>query len=191
MAKSGTKPSEPTIDSDSTTLSTRFTAKQREVLEQAAVILNCSPAKLIREAALERSVDVINASGNAGTTLRSLAEKALRQLINPVVELRWPALGPGFESVIETMRMRDWDTLDTIEQQSIAESHRDEEVGSLQVKPVILDSSDAHQIHSALQTCPTEFVRMMLQQWEAVEHGGQHYQPKLSAKDLMAAEGDL
>jgi hypothetical protein len=155
------------------------------------VILNCSPAKLIREAALERSVDVINASGNPGTTLRSLAEKALQQLINPVVELRWPAAGPGVDTIVETMRLKDWENLDPGEQQQIAEKYMDEEVGRLQVKPVLMNSSDIHQIHSAFRTCPTEFVKIMLEYWEGVEHGGQCYQPKLSVRDLMRGEIEL
>src|SRR5690349_14814382 len=123
-----------TPDADSVTLSARFTPKQREVLEQAAAILNCKPAKLIREASLQRAADVVNASGHAGTTLRTLARKALQPMINPLLECRWRGRSREIEDIVEYHTTSAWDAMEIYEQHHIADSHHDEPVYPMEMR---------------------------------------------------------
>lgn len=188
MAAGATRDVGERAEADTTTLSTRFTAKQREVLEQAATILNCRSAKLIREATLQRAADVINASGHAGVTLRALAHKALQPMVNPLVEIRWKFPHPEDSDTVEEMSLESWEALSEEEQRDLAS--REPGSHSMEVRPVRPDPNEVRQIRMALKTCPTEFARMMVEQWESVESGGQRYQPKITAAELLGGEGE-
>src|SRR5688500_5318326 len=107
---------------ESTTLSTRFTARQREILEQAAGVLNCSPAKLIREATLQRAADVVNASGRANATLRRLAHKALQPMVNPLVDVCLQSQHEELDRV-ERMTLDAWERMSDDERMGLMQEH--------------------------------------------------------------------
>ncbi|MCX5659616.1 MAG: hypothetical protein NTW19_07825 [Planctomycetota bacterium] len=179
-----------TNDSESVALSTRFSAKQREVLEEAATILNVAPAKLIREAALERSVDVINAGGASGATLRLLAERFLQPILNPSVHLRRSHLHGDEPDKIERRRLDDWNSQSDAEKAFEDRYMEEQGYGKAHVTTVKPDGAELNQIKTALKSCRTEFARILLETWDTVEGGDGAYEPKVSVEDVLSGEAE-
>jgi uncharacterized protein (DUF1778 family) len=71
---------------DTTTVSTRFDDKQKELLEEAAKAADCTVAKFVRDAALQKAVAVVNASGPSEVRLRQLAEKLVNHIYAATAE---------------------------------------------------------------------------------------------------------
>jgi uncharacterized protein (DUF1778 family) len=72
---------------DTTTVSTRFDDKQKELLEDAATAANCTVSKFVRDAALQKAVAVLNASGASEVRLRQLAKMLVSHLYAAEAEL--------------------------------------------------------------------------------------------------------
>jgi hypothetical protein len=189
MAKAFDKRSEST-DADSMPLSTRFTSKQKAAIEQAAAIVNCTPAKLVREASLRRAADVINASGNARNPLRELAKRTLHYVVNPRVEIRWISEIEGQPDEIEFMTVRHWESLDVDELQADYQHHQSRGYTGPRVIHQRPDAAEVRQIQTAIRSCPSEFVALMLEQWDDVESGGQQYKPQVDVDELLSGESE-
>ena len=68
-----TKNKTPKEKTDTVTIGTRFDDNQKELLEEAAKAADCTVAKFVRDAALQKAVAVLNASGPSEVRLRQLA----------------------------------------------------------------------------------------------------------------------
>ena len=170
-----------TTASSTSTYSTRFDARQRELIEQAAELKQWSPAKLIREAAISRAADIVNASGSSSPTLRHLARLVAKQLDSPtVVYTTWSG-----EIGVEVPRI-DLDA--PVDDPRLADFNAKFAVAN---RP---SPDDQDQIQTALQTCGESFIQMILEAWQALETGGNVYKPKVVLGDLSdeteAAEED-
>ena len=135
-------PSEP--------VSTRVTARQKQVVDEAAQLLKMSTAKFIREAVIEKAVAVLNASGNNNDPLRELAEKLLIPALNPMVEVVWQ---PQFDEMgehVDKFRAVDWENMDPIEFQVYMDQMHDGPYGQHTVRVVRPDDIDP----SPLSWCP-------------------------------------
>lgn len=145
-------------DSGTASYATRLTPEQRAVIDRAAGEVGWSPAKFIREAAVSRAVDVVNASGASRPALRILAATALQQMMGLMLDA---------QRVAELKR------------QGALEMIEDHEP----MRPAT--SAELHQIKEAMATSGTEFLRMMLEQWDSVMSGATSYAPKVSAANLL------
>ena len=171
-----------TATSSTSTYSTRFDALQRELIEQAAELKQWSPAKLIRDSAISRAADIVNASGDSASWLRHLARLVAKQLVKPTLVFTDP-IDAGVVEVDEIdldKLMNDWCAYATNADFVLAN------------RP---SPADQDQIQTALQTCGESFIQMILEAWRALETGGDVYKPKVVLGDLSdeteAAEEDV
>ena len=153
------------------TYSTRFDARQRELIDQAAKLKQWSPAKLIREAAISRAADIVNASGNSSPTLQHLARLVAKQLVKPTLVFTDPidAVGVEVDEVDLAKLMDDWSAYATNADFVLAN------------RP---SPDDLSQIQTALRTCGESFIQMILEAWQALETGSDVYKPKVILGDL-------
>lgn len=178
----------PNSTPETSTLSTRFNARQREAVERAASIANCTPAKLIRESAVTRAAEILNTRGSAGTSLRALAAKALQPMINPVVEVEFFGGHPDHGET-RKYSIAEWDRIRSCDEGlEIREFMGRRGYEDYRVRPVRPEMHEIREIKTALGSCPSEFATYMLEQWEAVESGGQRYTPQVSAAELLSGE---
>lgn len=163
---------------DNFTYSTRVTPEQRQVIDDAASLSNCTSAKFIREAAVSRAVHVVNAHGPAKIALRRLASIAAKQLVNPSVELDIRHHHRGEES--DEKLIIDY-------REAFRRDDEDPMSGTvMKATPLRPHQSDLGDIRNALETCGTEFVRLILEQWMLAESETHRYQPARRVDDLLA-----
>jgi hypothetical protein len=175
-------------DAATTTYSTRFDSRQRELIESAAKQLNWSPARLIRDAAVRRAADIANASGSADVKLRELAGLLLNQLLNPKVEIVSLSDGPvGFEEETQIVskcdaddRMRNRDPLPPDEREGYGQVVR--------VMPIRPHDSELGQIRRALATAGTHFSDLLLQLWDSRQAAVAEYVPRVLPGELLQGE---
>ncbi len=160
-----------TAASSTSTYSTRFDARQRELIEQAAEIKKWSPAKLIRESAISRAADIVNASGDSASWLRHLARLVAKQLVKPTLVFT----DPVDAGVVEVEEI----DLDKLMSDRCAYATNADFVLANRPSP-----DDQDQIQTALQTCGESFIQMILEAWQALETGGDVYKPKVILGDL-------
>lgn len=171
------KPDEPKSES----YSTRFDAKQRELIEQAAAIAGCSPAKLIREATVRRAADIVNSE--EGVQLRALATSFLAPVLKPTVVLEcYSGHGEIEENTWEYTTHHQWSADDV--------KLGDEVSDVLGGKVEVPDYRVRAQIKTAMKACGSRFVEILLEQWAAIERGGTEYKPKVNADELLDGKGD-
>lgn len=157
--------------SSTLTYSTRFDDRQRELIDQAAKLKQWSPAKLIREAAISRAADIVNASGSSSPTLRHLARLVAKQLVKPTcIVINEPDGTTSEVPEIDLDLLRDhpgeyWS------QAMIVRANRPSQ-------------EDQDQIQAALLTCGESFIQMILEAWQALDTGGDVYKPKVVLGDL-------
>lgn len=185
----------PDNASQTTSYSTRFDTQQREIIEQAADVLGCSAAKLIRDSAVTRSVDVMNAQGGARDSLRRLASRLIRQVFNPEVELdreigHSPVDDPRKDMGVESVRIdrntaRSWGNQDEFMPEHLQKSNRVRAVRVL--RP---DDNELRQMKDAFETTGTEFIKLLLEHWGEARAGAQEYQPAIKPHSLLGMAED-
>lgn len=173
----------------STTYSTRFDPKQRELIESPAQRLNWSSARFIRDATVCRAADVVNASGFAELKLRELATTVLDQLLNPSFSVT--QLVGDLKSAHSTR------TITRFEAERYRENARqvpaDEGQWCRQVKdiePLRPHDSDLAQVRSALETAGRRFVELRVQVWNSRDAGIVEYSPTVLANQLMGDKAE-
>lgn len=176
---------------ETSTVSTRFTPAQRKAIEDAANILNCSPAQFLRDAVLMRAVDVMNSHGRRAHPLRKLADKTLIPLINPAYDI----YGVGNNDAEERKVLIDRVSMD----QYRNHEHYPEVENLMQYvrhcfhdvkyEPVTLDALEADQLRSVIRTCPVSFSTMLLEAWDATAINDHVYSPAITLDELLK-EGD-
>ncbi len=86
----------------STGYTTRLSTEQGRVVEEAARLLDVTPAKFIRDAALGRALEVVNSQGENAVALRRIAEQLADRVLNPTIRLHLEAPdGTRFEQEID------------------------------------------------------------------------------------------
>ncbi len=148
--------------------STRFSAGQRDAIDKAAAVMKWSSAKFIREAAIGRAVDVLNASGEGGE-LRRLADLLVKQLLDPKAEVECLLADESHTFMIGIEGTTDDGFMPP--------------VGS--VKTVRPRPDELEDMKVAFETCATQFVTMILEQWVPREAGRVGYKPKVSTGELL------
>ncbi len=150
---------------ETSTVGTRFESRQREVVEQAAEIAGCSPARFIRDAAIERALSVVNASGPSEFRIRKLAAMLVDHLLRA-----------------------------TVGEESDGEHTRQGVQSALYYVPNPAEGSNAgsgvdwqalREIREALNTCGTAFVRMLLDEWGGQGVQAEAYKPKIKPEDIL------
>ena len=147
------------------TVGTRFESRQREVVEQAAEIVGCSAAKFIRDAAIERALSVVNASGQSEYRLRKLAAMLIDHLLRVHIgeETDGRHTLEGVESALY----------------SVANPAEGADAkGGANLRAL-------HEIREALNTCGPAFVRMVLDEWQGQGKPAETYEPKIKAEDVL------
>ncbi len=174
-----------TDDGVTSSLSTRFESQQRELIEEAAGSLNISPAKLIREAAVRRAVDVLNASSGSRGRLRVLAREVVRQIMNPSVKYKRPKgefreMGAA-ETVVKSFMQPQ------ILDQEPPDDWPISNVDEATIEAVRPDDKCIEEIESAFASCPTEFSAMILEALSTFWRG-ESYTPKVKIDGLFGSE---
>jgi len=162
----------------STSYSTRFDAAQRKVIEQAAKLLDCSPAKLIRDAAVCRAVDVVNGSGESEIAVRSLARKLVDHVFDVTVKMVDGDVPMVESSLYHHRKLSREESLDI----------SDGECENLVSR--ICDGKALDQMRAAMETCGTEFVRILMQEWDRSGEVPPIYKPKVTADALLQGGKD-
>lgn len=93
------------------TLTTRLTAEQKELIDQAAQLQSWTPSSLVRKAAVERAAHIINTARPTKFAFGSIAERIAQQLAAPELWLEGreaPTLvdGPVYEDDEEIVAAR-------------------------------------------------------------------------------------
>lgn len=158
-------------------VSARMSAQQKELVERASEILGWSPAKLVREAAVRRAVDVINASDRAEIQLRALAARLVSQIVNPraTVTLR----DDVEERTVATVEVT------AVQGRFVAgDPHLPD--GSISDVMVLAPSpGDRLQMRTALKEAGSRFVEMLLTAWDAADGGMGEFRPQISTADML------
>jgi uncharacterized protein (DUF1778 family) len=176
------KAAEPTSTApETTTISTRLTTQHRELIEKAAGIANVSPAKFIRQAAVDRAADVINADGDSVAALRRLAQLVVEQLQNPVLVEYWDSGAPDdMDSTVEHVEFH-WQDLqgkegfDSRRAEHMALEHHGHRYMYSMPKP--LSDVDREQLHMAMRTAGSAVVQLILEQWQSAFDRPNDYRP--------------
>jgi len=161
---------------DTTAYGTRLTARQRQLIEEAAQVLDCSSAKFIRDAAVRRAADVVNASGEARTQLKALTLKLLDHILNPEVA----KLGKegGCTAVKSALYHPGLATKANVV--SMGEDPNEEWVERGQ------DYKSLRQVREVLETCGTEFIQVFLAEWEEYGKGVGDYSAKIRVSEILS-----
>lgn len=167
MGKAGSHP-EATMG---VTLSTRVDRRQREVIERAAKAVDCSPGKFVRDAAVQRAADVLNASGGAEAQLRELA----RRLVGHCFHFRIVQKGEKGKACLESGLYEPW-------QPDVETRAADERLDADWLTRQNTDAVAA--IRRALETAPTEFVRFFLEEWDRWGKVDLDYQPCVDPREV-------
>ncbi|NOX60183.1 MAG: hypothetical protein GXP29_15170 [Planctomycetes bacterium] len=178
---------QPDDDGGSSSYSTRFEPQQRELVEEAAGSLNISPAKLIREAAVRRAADVLNADSGSRGRLRVLARAVVCQIMNPSVKYQRSLKGS-----IPEMRATETVEKSYLQPQMIDEEPPDDwysssDVNESTIQAVRPDDKSIGEIESAFASCPTEFSAMILEALSTWWRG-ESYTPKVQMETLLNSE---
>lgn len=153
--------------------STRFEPTHQELVEQACRILNWTPARFIRDAAVRRAAEVINSAGPSRYSLAALAAEMVKHLKgnNGVSISRW----------IEDEKVyRHADVFDTFTDPEVGQE------GFVEAAP--LDLKVRGSIKAGMKACPSEFVRLLLEQWELSDQGADSFTPKVDLSQLRFEE---
>ncbi|HEV2292310.1 MAG TPA: hypothetical protein VGR35_00545 [Tepidisphaeraceae bacterium] len=144
-------------------------------------MLSWSPAKFIRDAAVRRAADVVNASGGAETKLQSLASILLSHVFNPRVQVT--KLDDPYDPSTQNVRVlsRDEALASRTQREFPDESYG--EVSDL--APQRPHDGDLAQIRRALESGGTRFLEILLQQWDNWARGESEYAPTVSAQELL------
>lgn len=172
---SGRKPaSAPTVN-----FSTRLSTTQAELVEQAAEIKQWSPARLLREAAVTRAWNIVNARPSEAL-LRDLAGVISRQILDPRAKYSWfrdpDDHGEAELSFLSPDYVRPLDDEDLVQ------------YGPPRVRRP--SDPELRQIRTALETCATEFVRMVLDEWDRIESQEGEYEPEVPGDPLLGTVVD-
>ncbi|MDX2194528.1 MAG: hypothetical protein NW201_14375 [Gemmatimonadales bacterium] len=84
--KAGSKAQDAVANEPTTTVSMRVTAEEKLIIEHAATLRGWSPAKLMRTAAVERAVNIINIEEER-FDFEGLCQKVAAQLVRPSFEI--------------------------------------------------------------------------------------------------------
>lgn len=170
-----------------TSYSTRFTPQQRQAIDDAAAQSGCSTAKFIRESAVARAVEVLNAGEDSQAVLRRLAALVSEQLHNPGIREHWRQ-GPHEEEGTTDVEWR-WDGL-TGYDRGAEKRHNDEMLDQAgfrldSVMPLRLSDEDLAEIRKALDHAGGEFLKMLLETWDNPRRNHVSFEPKLSKRGLL------
>lgn len=176
-----------------TSYSTRLTPQQRRVIDEAATQSGCSAAKFIRESAVSRAVEVLNAGEDSHSVLRRLAALVSEQLHNPGIREHWRQ-GPHDEEGTTDADWR-WDSL-TGYDRGAEKRHNDEMLSHAgftldSVMPLRLPDNDLGEIRKALDHAGSEFLKMLLETWDNPRRNDVSFEPKLSKRGLLTDDEDL
>jgi uncharacterized protein (DUF1778 family) len=160
--------SEGSESASTASYSTRFDQRQRDLIEAAAKEKQWSPAQLIREAAVSRAADILNASGTQSFALRKLAKIVSEQL-----------LAPGFERRNASGK---WETVKYSPPSE--DQHPDFEGDALPYE------DDLPQIRQALKTCGMTFGRLILEAMDGVDSSGLRYSPAVDPSELLGGHSE-
>lgn len=180
MAKKTTKKGSASAQAETFSVSTRFTDRERSLIERAAEQRNWTVAKLIREATLRRAADIINTSEGRELALSGLAAQVAKQLLEPdafVIFEEYPDApnSPTRELFIG----QEW--LVGRLQADNSYSNPVELLGYQAGQP---SDRDLEQIKSAFESCSTEFARLVLEHWKKLKLGESGYRPAVNPEDL-------
>jgi len=169
-----------TVEDGSSTLSTRFEPKQRELIEAAARLMGWSPAKLLRDAAVQRAADIVNSAGSMEHRLYSLAGQLLKQLFNPEVE---------YSVLDEELKRLDRRTV-AFNSDGIRDREQPDDVTTdvYDIHPLRPHNGDLRQMRAAFESSGTRLVEMLLQRWDLMNGQDNEYKPKVSVKELLGGE---
>jgi len=186
--------SEQASAAESTTISTRMTAQHRELIEKAAAIANVSPAKFIRQAAVDRAVDVINADGDSVAALRRLAQVVVEQLQNPTIVENWQEGVPHPDPEVEHDEYR-WQDIhgETGFSVRMTEHQIREHKGWKYVcsMPKPLSRQELEQLHMALKTAGSVVVQLILEQWRSAFDRPDDYRPTVWKDRIEGGDIDV
>jgi uncharacterized protein (DUF1778 family) len=185
--KSSPAKATPTDSGETVTYSTRFTKEQRELVEEAAKVMDCSGAKFMRDATVMRAAEVVNTSGESRVMLQRLAALVAKQMLNP--EAVWD-YGAGLDDDPRDPRRGPA----TISYESATNPDEPDPFGyhgphnhMLPQRPA---NADLSQIQQAFETAGGEFARMIYDAWRLGHTEPKTYQPRIKASDLLSGGGD-
>jgi len=167
-------------------VSTRFSSKERGLIERAAELRKWSPAKLIHEATIRRATDIINASEGRELALGSLAKQVVDQLVSPTADIK--AKNHDFcpeafdDGDHPWLANEEWTTFQGEECFLGRMDGGEIELSGYRGTP--LEENIREQIKIAMETCPTEFVKIILNQWQNQILGDEGYRPVINMKEL-------
>ena len=184
MAKKSKKKS-TTNKGTTASVSTRFSSKERDIIERAANLRNWSPAKLIHEATIRRAADIINASEGQELALALLAREVVRQIVNPDLEIEWKNHDFCPEESDPDFHWGDGRQWTIYQGEDCFKGRVDG--GDIEIfgfKGNALKVETREQIKAALDTCPTEFADMILNHLQNEFLGDEGYRPVINVKEL-------
>ncbi len=148
------KPGRPPKENPATASYTvRFTQQQKELLERAAESRKWPAAQLIRDAAVQRAIDIINADGASRNALEKLSRQLAKHIVDPEYWLR--AVDPDT-----------WLNL-TFHARSFPCPKKGTDDGLL-VGVETLSDSELEQTEAALRTCATEFAARLREHLQSI-----------------------
>lgn len=167
-------------------MSTRLTTEQKELIDRAAQTLGWSASKLIRDSAIRRAIDIVNASEEAELQLRALAQTFVEQVVRPRARVTVCDYASGIPNGAPDSYSEEITAADGVYQPT-------DEHSTLAIRDVCVMRPDWNaraQIKDALQAAGSRFVEMMLSAWEVVEAGKVQFKPKINSANVLNESGD-
>lgn len=165
--------------------STRFEPTHQELVEQACRILKWTPAKFIRDAAVRRAAEIVNADGPARNRLAALAGRVLAHLTGKGGLRAERTVGPAQITEVNEHVADEWEVVAVPD---IFEYSGDDDYATLTPRPI--ESQLSRELKLVLRDCPGEFGKLLLEQWELSEAGDGTFVPKVNVESLLSGCGN-
>jgi uncharacterized protein (DUF1778 family) len=165
-----TKKKTPKETAGTVTVGTRLEPKQKELVDEAARLSDCTPAKFIRDAALQRAVAVVNSSGPSEIRLRQLAGMLVKHIY-----------------AIEAYAVRDDEDfiLGCVVQSPLYGKKTPDGPQDAPIFVYEVIQELAGEIKEATRTCGSEFARFFKEAMFAENRGRVTYKPELNPDDYL------
>ncbi len=159
--------------------SMRLEADQRALIDEAAALTGSSVGRFIRDAAISRAVEALNASGEREVQLRELARKVVGHLFHVKAVAKGKDKEPCVESELWNPELvQDWDDAN--------DCPTPEKVWSSQM---IMGAQNA--LRAAFENAGSEFIRLMIEEWDGWGQEALEYAPRFSIKEALSKGGGV
>lgn len=150
------------------TFSTRLEKHQKDLVEEAARLDDCTPAKFIRDAAIRSAVSTLNSHGEVEFRLRKLASSLVNHIEKPeAMKIENPVYA-----------VEEWGVVSDLYSPCI-QNGPDGPMFHHGRKTKVID-----EIREALENCGEQFVKIILDEWNGQGKTAEAFKPKIILKDI-------